>query len=119
MRENQLSWDACIRLLWKKWMRYSPVNVFHSLLKTCIATARPTAKPQGNKGRFSDLNPSLPSTAEKVNTWGLCRCPGINAIILGGGMVGRAALSVLYALGANVTVMDINFGILKALPRSI
>ena len=36
-------------------------------------------------------------------------------LILGGGIVGQGALSILYALGANCTVMDINVGVLKML----
>ena len=36
-------------------------------------------------------------------------------IALGGGVVGQGALSVLYALGAKVTVMDINVGVLRML----
>ena len=39
----------------------------------------------------------------------------MNVLILGGGIVGQGALSVLHALGANVTVMDINIGCLKML----
>jgi alanine dehydrogenase len=39
----------------------------------------------------------------------------MNVLILGGGIVGQGALSILYALGANVTVMDINMGVLKML----
>ena len=38
-----------------------------------------------------------------------------DVLILGGGIVGQGALSVLYALGANVTVMDINPGLLRTL----
>lgn len=41
----------------------------------------------------------------------------MRVLILGGGTVGQAALSVLYALGARVTVMDINIGILRTLKR--
>ena len=37
----------------------------------------------------------------------------MNVLILGGGVVGQGALSVLYALGAKVTVMDINVGVLR------
>jgi alanine dehydrogenase len=33
----------------------------------------------------------------------------------GGGVVGENALKVLYALGANCTVMDINIGVLRRL----
>ncbi|MBQ5393138.1 MAG: NAD-binding protein, partial [Bacteroidaceae bacterium] len=40
---------------------------------------------------------------------------GMNVVIMGGGMVGQGALSVLHALGANVTVMDINPGLLRTL----
>ena len=38
-------------------------------------------------------------------------------LILGGGVVGQAALSVLHALGAWCTVMDINIGTLRTLSR--
>lgn len=46
---------------------------------------------------------------------GFAGAPGMNVLILGGGTVGQGALSALYALGANVTVMDINMGILRQL----
>lgn len=41
----------------------------------------------------------------------------MNVLILGGGVVGQAALSVLHALGAWCTVMDINIGTLRSLSR--
>ncbi|MEG0829176.1 MAG: alanine dehydrogenase [Anaerovoracaceae bacterium] len=44
---------------------------------------------------------------------GLGGAPGMNIIILGAGIVGKSALSVLFALGANMTVMDINLGTLR------
>ena len=42
---------------------------------------------------------------------------GSEVLILGGGVVGQAALSVLHALGAWVTVMDINIGTLRSISR--
>ena len=42
---------------------------------------------------------------------------GMKVLILGGGVVGQAALSVLHALGAWVTVMDINIGTLRSISR--
>lgn len=44
---------------------------------------------------------------------GLGGAPGIKALVIGGGTVGRACVSVLHALGAWVTVMDINIGTLR------
>lgn len=44
---------------------------------------------------------------------GLGGAPGIKALVLGGGVVGRGAISVLQALGAWVTVADINIGALR------
>ncbi|HCX61470.1 MAG TPA: alanine dehydrogenase [Clostridiales bacterium] len=44
---------------------------------------------------------------------GLAGAPGIKALVLGGGIVGRNALQVLQSLGAWVTVMDINIATLR------
>ena len=44
---------------------------------------------------------------------GLGGAPGVKALVIGGGTVGRACVSVLHALGAWVTVMDINIGTLR------
>jgi len=44
---------------------------------------------------------------------GIGGAPGINAIVLGGGIVGKGAVDVLASLGARVTLMDINIGILR------
>ena len=46
---------------------------------------------------------------------GLGAAPGMKVLILGGGVVGQAALAVLHALGAWVTVADINIGTLRSL----
>ena len=42
---------------------------------------------------------------------GFAGAPRMNVLILGGGVVGRGALEVLFALGANCTIMDINVGL--------
>lgn len=44
---------------------------------------------------------------------GIGGAPGINAIVIGAGIVGKAATDVLSALGARVTLMDINVGVLR------
>lgn len=48
---------------------------------------------------------------------GLGGAPGVNALVIGGGLVGRAVTGVLHALGARVTVMDINIGTLRDIGR--
>lgn len=44
---------------------------------------------------------------------GIGGAPGISAIVLGAGIVGKAATDVLASLGARVTLMDINVGVLR------
>ena len=46
---------------------------------------------------------------------GFTGTPRMNVLILGAGVVGRGALEMLYALGANCTVMDINIALLRSL----
>lgn len=48
---------------------------------------------------------------------GLGGAPGIHALVLGGGLVGRAVVGVLNSLGARVTLMDINIGTLRDISR--
>ena len=48
---------------------------------------------------------------------GLGGAPGIKALVIGGGTVGRACAGMLHALGAWVTVMDINIGCLREIGR--
>lgn len=48
---------------------------------------------------------------------GLAGAPGIKALILGGGIVGRNALQVLQSLGAWVTIMDINIATLREIGK--
>jgi alanine dehydrogenase len=44
---------------------------------------------------------------------GIGGAPGVNALVIGAGIVGKAATDVLAALGARVTLMDINVGVLR------
>lgn len=44
---------------------------------------------------------------------GLAGAPGVRAIVCGAGIVGRAAIEVLVNMGCQVTVADINVGILR------
>ncbi|MBP2666110.1 MAG: alanine dehydrogenase [Firmicutes bacterium] len=44
---------------------------------------------------------------------GIGGAPGINAIVLGAGIVGKSAVEVLSSLGAKVTLMDVNVGVLR------
>lgn len=46
---------------------------------------------------------------------GLAGAPSMNVMILGGGVVGKAALHVMHSLGAWVTVLDINIGTLRTI----
>lgn len=48
---------------------------------------------------------------------GLGGAPNVRALVIGGGTVGRACMSVLHALGAFVTVMDVNVGVLRDIGR--
>ena len=44
---------------------------------------------------------------------GIGGAPGIRALVLGAGIVGQGAIDILASLGAQVTVMDINVGVLR------
>lgn len=44
---------------------------------------------------------------------GMGGAPGVNAMVLGAGIVGKGATDVLASLGAHVTLMDINVGVLR------
>ena len=76
----------------------------------------PNCEAAGKQGALFGLESMLTINGGKGKfVGGFAGAPGMNVLILGGGIVGRSALSVLYALGAHVTVMDINVGVLKAL----
>ena len=74
----------------------------------------PNCEAAGKAGALFGLESLLSINGGKgkfVN--GLGGAPGVKALVIGGGVVGRAAISVLHALGAWVTVMDINIGTLR------
>ncbi len=101
-----------------------PEEVDAILKSKCIAiTAEdshrygsPNCEAAGKQGALFGLESMLSINGGKGKfVGGLAGAPGMNVLILGGGIVGQGALSVLYALGANVTVMDINPGLLRNL----
>lgn len=101
-----------------------PEEVDAILKSKCIAlTAEdshrygsPNCEAAGKQGALFGLESMLTINGGKGKfVGGFAGAPGMNVLILGGGVVGQGALSVLYALGANVTVMDINAGVLRML----
>ena len=76
----------------------------------------PNCEAAGKLGALFGLESMLTINGGKGKfVGGFAGAPGMNVIIMGGGVVGQGALSVLYALGAHVTVMDINAGVLRML----
>ena len=76
----------------------------------------PNCEAAGKQGALMGLESMLTINGGKGKfVSGLGAAPGMNVLILVGGTVGRAALSVLHALGAWVTVADINIGTLRSL----
>ena len=117
IRENQIVF-TCIH------PAAHPAEVDALLKSKCIAfTAEdshrygsPNCEAAGKQGALFGLESMLTINGGKGKyVGGFAGAPGMNVLILGGGTVGRAALSVLYALGASVTVMDINVGVLRTL----
>ncbi len=116
-RENQIIY-CCIH------PAGHPEEVDALLKSKCIAiTAEdshrygsPNCEAAGKQGALFGLESMLTINGGKGKfVGGFAGAPGMNVLILGGGVVGQGALSVLYALGANVTVMDINVGVLRML----
>ena len=117
LRENQLVY-CCIH------PAGHPEEVDAILKSKCIAlTAEdshrygsPNCEAAGKQGALFGLESMLTINGGKGKfVGGFAGAPGMNVLILGGGVVGQGALSVLYALGAKVTVMDINVGVLRML----
>ena len=78
----------------------------------------PNCEAAGKQGALMGLESMLSINGGKGKfVIGLGGAPGMKVLILGGGVVGQAALSVLHALGAWVTVMDINIGTLRSISR--
>lgn len=117
LRENQLVY-CCIH------PAGHPEEVDAILKSKCIAlTAEdshrygsPNCEAAGKQGALFGLESMLTINGGKGKfVGGFAGAPGMNVLILGGGVVGQGALSVLYALGAKITVMDINAGVLRML----
>ena len=101
-----------------------PAEVQALLDSKCIAiTAEdshrygsPNCEAAGKQGALFGLESMLTINGGKGKfVGGFAGAPGMNVLILGGGIVGQGALSVLHALGASVTVMDVNMGVLSML----
>ena len=101
-----------------------PEEVDAILKSKCIAlTAEdshrygsPNCEAAGKQGALFGLESMLTINGGKGKfVGGFAGAPGMNVLILGGGVVGQGAISILYALGAKVTVMDINVGVLRML----
>ena len=76
----------------------------------------PNCEAAGKQGALFGLESMLTINGGKGKfVGGFAGAPGMNVLILGGGIVGQGALSVLHALGASVTVMDVNMGVLNSL----
>lgn len=101
-----------------------PEEVDALLKSKCIAfTAEdshrygsPNCEAAGKQGALFGLESMLTINGGKGKyVGGFAGAPRMNVLILGAGVVGQGALEVLYALGANCTVMDINVGLLRKL----
>lgn len=74
----------------------------------------PNCEAAGKIGAMMGLNSLLSCNGGKgkfVNGFG--GAPGVHALVIGAGTVGRACVGVLQQLGARVTVMDVNIGVLR------
>lgn len=117
IRENQIIL-ACLH------PALNPLEVDAILESKCIAfTAEdshrygsPNCEAAGKVGALAGLESMLTVNGGKgMYVGGFAGAPSMRVLILGGGLVGQGALSVLYALGARCTVMDINVGVLRKL----
>jgi alanine dehydrogenase len=80
----------------------------------CHRYGSPNAEAAGKQGALFGLESLLTINGGKGKfVSGLAGSPGINVVILGAGMAGRAALQVLHSLGARVTVLDVNYAALR------
>ena len=73
----------------------------------------PNCEAAGKIGAMMGLTSLM--SCKFVNGFG--GAPGIHALVIGAGTVGRACVGVLQQLGARVTVMDINIGVLRSLAQ--
>jgi len=80
----------------------------------CHRYGSPNCEAAGKQGALFGLESLLSINGGKGKfVSGLAGAPGITALILGAGVVGKSALQVLQSLGARVTVLDINIAALR------
>lgn len=80
----------------------------------CHRYGSPNCEAAGKQGALFGLESLLSINGGKGKfVSGLAGAPGIKAVILGAGVVGKSALQVLQCLGAWVTVLDINLDALR------
>ena len=80
----------------------------------CHRYGSPNCEAAGKQGALFGLESLLTINGGKGKfVSGLAGAPGIKAVILGAGVVGKSALQVLQCLGAWVTVLDINLAALR------
>ena len=79
----------------------------------------PNCEAAGKQGALFGLESMLTTNGGKGKfVSGFAGAPGMNVLILGGGIVGRGALEILHALGASITLMDVNLGVMQDLRRT-
>lgn len=80
----------------------------------CHRYGSPNCEAAGKQGALFGLESLLSINGGKGKfVSGLAGAPGIKAVIIGAGVVGKSALQVLQCLGAWVTVLDINLATLR------
>ena len=80
----------------------------------CHRYGSPNCEAAGKQGALFGLESLLTVNGGKGKfVSGLAGAPGIKAVIIGAGVVGKSALQVLQCLGAWVTVLDINLAALR------
>lgn len=80
----------------------------------CHRYGSPNCEAAGKQGALFGLESLLSINGGKGKfVSGLAGAPGVNAVIIGAGVVGKSALQVLQCLGAWVTVLDINLAALR------
>ena len=79
----------------------------------------PNCEAAGKQGALFGLESMLTTNGGKGKfVSGFAGAPGMNVLILGGGIVGRGALEILHALGASITLMDVNLGVMQDIRRT-
>ena len=79
----------------------------------------PNCEAAGKQGALFGLESMLTINGGKGKfVSGFAGAPGMNVLILGGGIVGRGALEILHDLGASITLMDVNLGVMQDIRRT-